>query len=260
MKTGMPTIHKTFAVSAFLALLLFMGCGAMLVNEGSKEEPLTDGLRNPAENKPKVAVAPEEKVVSNFDDGSTNMNPKLFGDASGHWNAFGGAGNTINSPFVVSGGANGTPMAAHIFGTLVNKGDNSYPAFTLQGMFKDSGTYDASNFDGIRFYYKCPASDKATARRFNISIPATLPTSNGGTCSDGCYNHYGADLSPTGDWSRITYAFGDLKRQSGWGSPVNPPDFTEHLKEFKTIEWNHNTGNTAGSSPIDFWVDEVEFY
>lgn len=259
-RTEMRTFPKTTAVIASLALLLMAGCGAVLVNEGSKQEPLTDGLRNPSESKPKANVSAEQKVISNFEDGSTNMNPKLFGDPSGHWNAFAGTGNTVNNPFVVSGGANGTSMAAHLFGTLINKGDGSYPAFTLQGMFKDSGTYDASNFQGIRFYYKCPASDKATARRFNISIPATLPTSNGGTCTDGCYNHYGADLSPTGDWSLISYAFGDLKRQSGWGSPVNPPDFTEHLKEFKTIEWSHNSGNTAGSYPIDFWVDEVEFF
>lgn len=251
-------------VSTFLATIsavfLLAGCGAVLVNEGSKQEPLTEGLKNPAENQPKVDVPADQKVICNFEDGSSNMNPKLYGAPSGRWNAFSYSGNTVNMPFVVQGGANGTKMAAHIWGTLVDKGDGSYPAFTLQGMFKSSGFYDASMFQGIRFYYKCPPSDKSLQRRFSVPIAETLPTSNGGTCSDQCYNHFGADLSTEGDWALKSYAFTDLKRQSGWGSPVTPPDFTDHLKEIKTIEWSNSAQNKAGSYPIDYWVDEVEFF
>jgi hypothetical protein len=221
---------------------------------------LTDGLKNPAENQPKVNVLPEQKVVGDFEDGSMNLNPKLYGAPSGKWNAFSYAGNTINTPFIVPGGANGTKMAAHIWGTLTNKGDGSYPAFTLQAMFKDSGYFDASMFQGLKFYYKCPADDKALQRRFSVTLKVTLPTSNGGSCTDQCYNHFGADLSMTGDWSLKSYAFTDLKRQSGWGSPVTPPDFTDHLTELKGFEWSHNSQNTAGSYPIDYWVDEVEFF
>lgn len=256
----MPTTQKTFAAVTLCALLLFMGCGAVLVNEGSKQEPLTDGLRNPEDNKPKVVVAPEQRVISNFDDGSTNMNPKLYGSNGGSWSAFSYAGNTVNNPFVAAGGANGTPMAAHIFGTLTNKGDGSYPSFTLQGKLTQSGAYDASAFEGIRFYYKCPSDDQALTRRFTIPIKATLPTSSGGTCTGQCYNHFGADLSATGDWVQKTFAFSDLKRQSGWGDPVNPPDFTDHLNEVMFIQWDHNAQNTAGSYHIDYWVDEVEFF
>ncbi len=256
----MSASKMVFNVLAISFVLSMAGCGAVLVNEGSKQEPLTDGLKNPAESKPTVVVSADQKIISNFEDGSPNMNPQLYGAPAGKWNAFSYAGNTINMPFIVPGGANGTKMAAHISGTLVNKGDGSYPAFTLQGMFKDSGFFDASMFQGIQYYYKCPADDKATARRFSVTIAATLPTSNGGTCTDACYNHFGADLSTTGDWVLKTYAFSDLKRQPGWGSPVNPPDFTDHLTEIKTIEWSHNSQNTAGTYPIDYWVDEVQFF
>ncbi|HTC20913.1 MAG TPA: hypothetical protein VK859_08695 [bacterium] len=254
----MSSTRKYFYGFASCLAVLLAGCGAVLVNEGAKNEPLTDGLKNPADMAAKVNVPADEKVICNFDDGSTNMSPKLYG-GGGNWNTV-ISGGSITTPFIVSGGANGTAMAAHIVGTLVNKGDGTYPSFTLQAMFKNSGTYDASMFEGIRFYYKCPIDDKAPARRFNVTIPATLPSNNRGTCTDQCYNHFGADLSETGDWAQKSYAFGDLKRQPGWGSIVTPPDFTDHLKEIVTMEWSHNAGNTAGSYAIDYWVDEVEFF
>jgi hypothetical protein len=245
--------------SVLSASLLLAGCGAVFVNKGSKQEPLTDGLRDPSAVQVKVNVPADQKIIGNFDDGSTKMNPKLFGSNSGTWTNFTYGGNTINSPFVVAGGANGTPMGVHIFGTLNNKGDGTYPAFTVQGKLKESGYFDASPFSGVRFYYKCPGADKAPARRFAITIAPTLPSSNGGTCATDCYNHFGADLS-MGDWSRMSYAFTDLKRQSGWGSAVLPPELNEHLKEFVGFEWAHNAGNTAGSYAIDYWLDEVEFF
>jgi len=251
-----------FKESVFLlvSLTLLTGCGAVLVNEGAKEEPLTDGLRNPAAMKAKVNVPAEQKIVGNFDDGSTNMNSKLFGSGDGTWSAFSYGGNTVNNPFVVAGGAKGTSMAVHLFGTLVNKGDGQYPAFTLQGKLKSSGYYDASAFSGVRFHYKSPSSDKAPGQRFKFTIGATLPTSNGGTCVDGCYNHFGADLKTSADWTQNSYSFNDLKRQSGWGGAVIPPDLVDHLKEVVGLEWSHDAGNTAGSYPIDYWVDEVEFF
>jgi hypothetical protein len=256
----MVSWKSPFFYLGLACLLLTAGCGALLVNEGAKEESLTDGLRNPAELKPKVHVPPDEKVICDFEDGSTNMNPKLYGSSTGAWNAFANGGNNLNNPWVVEGGADGTKMAAHLFGTLVNKGDGVYPSFTLQGRLQKSGTFDASMFKGISFYYKCPADDTVLNRRFNMPIPETLPSSNGGTCSSDCYNHFGAGLAVTGDWTKKSIDFSDLKRQPGWGSPVTPPDFTDHLTELTTIEWQDDSGNTAGNYHVDFWVDQVEFY
>ena len=253
-------ITRKFYFVLVPASLLLAGCGAVLINEGTKNAYLDEGLKNPAAVQVKVNLSPAQKIICNFDAGSNNMNSQLYGAPAGAFFTYTGGGNTINNPFVVMGGANGTKMAAHIFGTLVNKGDNSYPSFSLQGKFKPSGAYDASQFTGIRFYYKCPADDQAPARRFTLPIKATLPTDNGGTCADGCYNHFGADLSPSADWTQKSYPFADLKRQSGWGSPINPPDLVDHLKEVVYVEWGHNSGNTAGSVKIDYWVDEVEFF
>ena len=156
------------SIGAFATLALIAGCGALFVNEGSKNASLAQGLANADANKPKVDVPPDERVITNFDDGTKNMNSKLYGGGTGNWSTITFAGNAISSDFVASGGANGTPKAAHVFGTLMDQGNSSYPAFTLQGKFKSSGYYDASAFTGIKFYYKCPSDDIANKRRFGI--------------------------------------------------------------------------------------------
>ncbi len=259
-KVAMTKLKYSILFPCFLVFGLLAGCGAVLVNEGSKNEPLTDGLVNPENSQPKVVVAPEQKIIGNFEDGSVHMNPKLYGSTNGAWSTNTYGGNTINEVFVTAGGANGTKMAAHVFGKLVNKGDNTYPAFLLDGKLKPTGYYDASPFKGIQFYYKYPAGDQAPSRRFAISIAPIMPSSAGGTCLDGCYNNFGYDLASKGEWTLVTLPFANLTRQPGWGNTITPPEFTEHLKEILGIEWTHNAGNTAGSYNIDYWVDEVEFF
>ncbi len=250
--------NSLWLIAATFALL--SGCGAVFVNEGSKDASLGAGLHNPEANKPKVNVPADQSIISTFDDGSKNVNPKLYGASGGQWFAISsGGGGTINSDFVVDGGANGTPKAAHVFGKLTDKGDKSYPGFQLQCKLKDTGYYDASNFTGIQFYYKCPASDTCLKRRFGIGTASTLPSDQGGTCSSNCYDNFGADMVTTPDWVKKTYAFSDIKRE-GWGAPVTPPDFTDHLTELINVQWTNSANNTAGTYDVDYWVDELEFF
>jgi hypothetical protein len=242
-----------------LGISFLTGCGAIFINEGSKEYSRTDNLQNPDENKPKVIVPPEQCRISDFQDSSTDVNSKLFGASGGTWIAFSFGGNTVNSPFLVPGGANGDKMAAHIYGTLTDKGDASYPSFTLSCQFTQSGLYDASNFTGIKFYYKCSSKDQALKRRLALGTAPTLPASAGGNCAANCFDHFGTALHSSEDWAVYNLKFTDLTRE-GWGAPVTPPDLVDHLKEFINISWNNSANNTAGSYPIDFWVDDVEFF
>lgn len=242
-----------------LGLSFLAGCGAIFVNEGAKEYSRANGLQNPDENKPKIHVPADEMMISDFQNSSTNVDSKLFGASGGTWIAFSFGGNKVNSPFLVPGGPNGDKMAAHIYGTLTDKGDGSYPSFTLQCQFTQSGLYDASNFTGLKFYYKCPSTDQALKRRFCLGTAPTLPASAGGNCTENCFDHFGTMLRPSNDWILYTLKFTDLTRE-GWGSPVTPPDLVDHLKEFINLSWNHSANNTAGQYPIDFWVDNVEFF
>ncbi len=251
---------KLLSLFGVLGLFLLAGCGAVFVNEGSKNASLARGLANPEKNSVKVNVPKEASVISNFDNGSKSGNPKLYLDGAGEWSTLTWAGNAVNSDFVVKGGANGTKMAAHVYGSLTDKGDASYPEFDLQFNFKGKDLYDASNFSGIQFYYKCPTADQALKRRFNIATAPTLPSSDGGICVNACYNHYGANLKPIADWTLYVLNFSDLTRLQGWGSPVTPPELTEHLKEFIYLKWAHSADNAAGTYAIDYWIDEVEFF
>jgi hypothetical protein len=245
---------------AFAGVSLLGGCGAVFVNEGSKDASLAEGLHNPEANKVKIQVPPDQCVVGDFDDGSKNVNSKLFGASGGQWMALSsGGGGAINSDLIADGGANGTTKAAHVYGKLTDKGDKSYPGFQLQCRFKDTGLYDASNFNGIQFYYKCPSDDTALKRRFGIGMAATLPSDQGGTCSNNCYDNFGADMPSSNDWVKITLVFTDIKRE-GWGGAVIPPDMTDHLAEFINLQWNNSANNMAGTYNINYWVDQVTFF
>ena len=241
-------------------LTLLTGCGAVFINQGSKEASLAAGLHNPEGNKVKINVPKDQSIICNFDDGSKNMDPKLYGASGGMWMAISsGGGGTINSDFIVAGGANGTPKAAHVFGSLTDKGDKAYPGFQLQGKFTGSGFYDASNFTGLQFYYKCPSDDTCIKRRFGIATAPTLPTDQGGTCASNCWDHYGTNLLVNDNWAKYTLVFADTKRE-GWGGPVTPPDLVDHLTEFVSLTWTHQGNNVAGTYNVDYWVDEVEFF
>jgi hypothetical protein len=257
----MSSLRGSFLLISFVGISLLVGCGAVFVNEGSKNANLAEGIANPSANKPKINVPPDQRIVCNFEDGSNSINPKLFGGATGNWIDYGGADGTPPSPnFVVAGGANGTKMAAHIFGVLIDHGDGKYPEMAMEGNFNKSGNYDASAFTGVKFYYKCPIDDQAKKRRFVVGTAPTLTTAEGGTCTDQCDNHFGNMLETENDWVQKVYNFSDLKRESGWGSAVTPPDLTDHLKEFVLLGWKHSGDNNAGTYTIDFWVDEIEFY
>lgn len=247
-----------------LCAAFLSGCGAVFVNEGSKDASLAVGLQPPDSGPVKrIEVPAEARVISDFESKSIDLNPKLFGGSAGSWLvfSFGGNENNINSKeFILPGGAAGSAMGVRIFGTLVDKGDASYPEFTLSGKLRDAGYYDASNFTGIQFYYRTSAADSALKRRFTICTAPTLPPNDGGTCTEGCYNHFGWDLAPTEEWKHFKLAFEDLKRESGWGSPVTPPDLVDHLKEFISLKWAHSANNAAGAYKIEYFVDEVSFF
>jgi hypothetical protein len=252
--TKILSLLLIFGVFAVLA-----GCGAVFINKGSRNAAYAHNIPNPNLPSPST-VSSEARVISDFEDGTKYMNPKLYGAGLGIWFTSSWDGNMPNFNFVEAGGANDTRMAAHVYGTLYDRGNGKMPAFVLEGKFKASGYYDLSPFQGVKFYYKCPATDRAAKRRFGFGIASTVPVMDGGVCREQCGNDYGAPLASTNDWVEKTYAFSDLKQEENWGEVIDPPDFTDHLKEVICIKWENGSNNVPGAVPIDFWVDEIEFY
>ena len=222
----MSSLRVSFLLISFVGISLLVGCGAVFVNEGSKNANLAEGIANPSANKPKINVPPDQRIVCNFEDGSNSINPKLFGGATGNWIDYGGADGTPPSPnFVVAGGANGTKMAAHIFGVLIDHGDGKYPEMAMEGNFNKSGNYDASAFTGVKFYYKCPIDDQAKKRRVVVGT-ARPSLRRRGACTDQCDNHFGNMLETENDWvpEGVQLLRSEKGIGLGFGSDASRPD------------------------------------
>lgn len=224
-------------------------------------------------------------VIDNLEDGDTYLNPAMSGMTStgvplGFWVAstWGDSSNVIdnsagaNVVFCGGVGANNTSCAIHIYGNLKDNGDNQYPAFQLEGKLKGGNYFDASAYPytGIRFYIKIGAGDTCSDRRFNVPIGLTTPPSGGGYCASNCYGHFGSSVgvggavatgahpTGTGVWSQQSYPFTGL-------SPVYGPALGKtlagnYLKELLEVEWVFGRNGVAGTSTVDYWVDEVEFF
>jgi hypothetical protein len=237
--------------------LLIAGCGAVFINQGSRNDSYADGIINP--NMPRKTDIPQEnRIISDFEDGTKTMNPELYGSGLGFWTAAASDNSVFINNFISNGGANGSTRAAHISGMLVDRGDAKYPTLALEGKFKKNGTYDVSPFRGVQFYYR--SADRAGRRRFEIGIASTVPVSDGGVCVEQCGNHFGANLSASSDWVEVSYSFDQLKREEGWGATLNSDDFVDHRKEVIYLKWENGTNNIPGMYNIDYWVDDVQFY
>lgn len=172
----------------------------------------------------------------------------------GPWHIFNDQGNggnqqPSNSNFLPEkGGANGTMYAVHTTGEgfgFAGVGFDLNNAETTPESSK-SQPFDASGWDGIAFWAKGTAS-------LRVEIPTRnfVPQDRGGSCSNDCWNVYGADL-PGGldaDWREYRVPFSSLKRESGSTEPAFARD------QLMSVSFRHN-----GNARFDFWIDEVRFY
>ena len=105
-------------------------------------------------------------------------------------------------------------------------------------------TYSASGFNGLAFWAKGSPSI-----RVKVLVEATVPTSEGGTCSANCSDNHGIIVNLTPNWVQYTMPFASFT-QEGWGTPV--PFDTKHI-----LAVQFQVG--AGAS-FDFWIDDIGLY
>lgn len=192
-------------------------------------------------------------VIDDLDDGDGRI--AMTAGRQGPWHSFNdtSSGNQkppVNGTFAPEmGGVNGSPYAAHTSGSGYQFGgigfDLNNATMTPGGM--DSQAYDASAYKGITFWAKGNGN-----LRVEFSQKGFVPTANGGSCTDSCWNVYGSRaaqgmLSLT-DWKQVTIPFAGLTRDDGSTKPAFDPS------QLMGIAFKHE-----GSS-FDFWIDDVEFY
>jgi hypothetical protein len=215
-------------------------------------------------------------VIDNLEDGDTYLNPAMCGTTStgvplGFWVAstWGPSSNVINGMsganivFCDGMGANNTSCAIHIYGNITDVTPTTYPSFQLEGKLRGGSYLDISQYGytGVRYYMKIGTGDNCLYRRFNVGIGATTPQAGGGYAnSTNAYSHFGATLTTTGGvWTQKTFIFTSLIR--AFGTPLSPSTLSgNHLKELLEVEWQFGRNGSSGSSTVDYWIDEVEFF
>jgi expansin (peptidoglycan-binding protein) len=108
----------------------------------------------------------------------------------------------------------------------------------------DRKPYDASAFSGVKFLAKGSGSVQVQVLSANI-----VPSSQGGTCNDKCYDAHSTSLTLTSDWKEVRVPFASLA-QSGVGAAA---PFTANAIIGFAIK-------AAVGGAYDVWVDNLAFY
>jgi hypothetical protein len=227
---------------------------------------------------------PNYTLVCNFDNGawlgtgSANTSSNLYEvgvagnivQAAGTWgiiNNFPANENAFMT--VVTGGANGTPQAAHISGAVTDLGDGTYPSIAFEGYLDTASgaphnAYNMSFFTGVKFYINFTSSDTTTSRFFYIPTTQEAKSPQGDcTAATGCYNYFGYTFptASTNGWVQYSFNFATDLAPTPYGIQPNPATFTGvNLQQVLGLLWQVGRQNAAGTSNVDFYVDEVYFY
>ncbi len=191
----------------------------------------------------------ETTLIDDMEDGDDRI---IMSDGrQGPWHTFSPNGGGELMP--EAGGANDSQYAMHMKGGGL---DYAGMSFDLNNPDSTSGSmqskpFDASQYAGIVFMVKAGPNDTA---RLRVEVPTSdaVPTENGGTCSDSCWNVYGWELPmprPTSSWQEVKAPFAMMVRSDGSKTP--PLDKSKLMSiSFRQIE----------KANFDFWIDDVRFY
>lgn len=180
------------------------------------------------------------------------------------------SGYGSGSGAVANPGAVNTSHCYHTSGTVIDKGDNTYPAVQIQIPLEKSASvsayYDAGFFHGVKYYLKVMGDDTAGSRKFSIPVAQTQPPSAGGNCnpnaaSNACYNDFTVGYANTnGNWVLTSADFSTFTR-GNYGSSITPTTLSgSNLQQILMLSWMEGNLNVAGTVNVDFYIDEVQFY
>lgn len=203
-------------------------------------------------------LAPE--LIENMEDG--NQNILINDNRNGAWYTAVGKGGTASpAPMTSISMANivGAPPVAgstrcfHFTGT----GGTAWgvmAAFDFKAAATPKVAYDASNYRGVSFWVKASAANVHIAVR--LAIKATTAEADGAckAVTNGCDNHYGADVVLGTAWKQVTLHWPtgtspSLAQDPAWGFKT---DFTPD--ELVSMQFVVLPGSSA-----EFWIDDISF-
>ncbi len=255
-------IKLHYAVSAFALAGLTMACGGggQPAADANAAAGAAGGGNTAAA--PAAGSAAQIKTCSGdtqpagdglIDDFEDNDNAAATqGGRQGYWWAGGDEkGSTVEPKDLKGnmgdGGSNGSKKALHVTGKTASV-DGAWGVGIGVGLGANKQPYDGSKYAGISFFAK--AGPKSTKNiRFKVSDVNTHP--DGAVCKDGCWNHFGKDITLTDQWQEYKVTFAEMKQQDGWGDP-HPPAIT--VNKLFDVNWSVDKGQE-----YDVWLDDIKF-
>lgn len=151
----------------------------------------------------------------------------------------------------VDDGASGSDFALRTQGEGFTRWGAGVGFLLIEGVEDEEGepvqcSYDASYYDGLRFY----AKGNDVEVRVKLAVPDVLPIDDGGFCAESCYDDHGVDLTFSEEWEEYEVPFSALEQQ-GWGFDAGP--FDPSAVRFIQFQVQRNVD-------FDFWIDELEFF
>lgn len=266
-------VKRLTATQPAWVLLLLLGMGFAVFMGCSAKTPFDSGYSGPyaAPN-----TEPNRKLVCDFETGLPSINSNLMEMSNPPSYVLKTAGSVTavnNFPAnvvlgfagIMAGGANNSNYAFQVVGTLTDQGNATYPAIDLEAPIEGGNLYDGSFFTGIKFYLKIANDDQTTKRTFSVPVYQTQGAPQGGCVggnAGGCYDNFAFDISAGtgGQWKLFNIPYTSLA-QAYAGVKTVPPTFSgANLQQILWLQWEESRNNTAGTSHIDFWVDDIELF
>jgi hypothetical protein len=198
-------------------------------------------------------VAPE--LIDNMEDGNQNI---LINDGrTGAWYTANGKGgsadplpaSTIKMPLLDD--TTGSPGSKHGFHFKGDGGTEwgAMAAFDFLVASTPKLPYDAGTFKGITFWVKGSA---AVSIQVRVPLKDTTADANGAcmATTNGCENHFAAQLDITTSWQHVSYAWADFQQDPAWG-------YHTTFKPAQLVSVQFVV--PIDVSGADFWIDDIAF-
>jgi hypothetical protein len=147
---------------------------------------------------------------------------------------------------LIPGGRGASTRALHTYG----KGFSGWGAGVGLDLAFDGvsyGTYDASEFDGIRFWAR---SDTPQRLQVRIGTRSTKVAEYGGTCPREPCSPHAREFDVGVNWVELSLPFNDIAQLGAHSVEA----------DFLRDELTHLQFIPQRLQPFDFWIDDVRFY